>query len=175
VGFVSADTEGLASASAWVVVASATFFAGAGVNAFVVSMTASSTLAILVLLGVVAGAFVTFGSSASAGGLRIFGSITVFSNYGSLATPSLASADPTIGTFGTAVDPLALRMAGAACSTSAAEEVPSPNLGTTVVSIYRGRWVKTIIFLPFGTAVMAEAAIFLFFLCLREGSSNQGI
>jgi hypothetical protein len=37
----------------------------------VVSITASSTLAILLLLGVVAGAFVTFGNSASAGGLRI--------------------------------------------------------------------------------------------------------
>jgi hypothetical protein len=117
----------------------------------------------------VAGAFVTFGNSASAGGLRIFGSITVFSNFGSLAASSLASADPTIGTFGTTIDPSALRVAGAACFTLAAEEVPSPNSGTTAVSIYRGRWVKTFIFLPFDTAVMAEAAIFLFFPCLREG------
>jgi hypothetical protein len=31
-----------------------------------------------------------------------------------------------------------------------------------VVSIYRGRCVKTFIFLPFGTAVAAEAAVFLF-------------
>jgi hypothetical protein len=36
----------------------------------VVSMIASSTLAILLLLGVAAGAFCTFGNSAFAGGLR---------------------------------------------------------------------------------------------------------
>jgi hypothetical protein len=86
------------------VAASTTFFVGAGVKAFLVSMIASSTLAILLLLGVVAGAFVTFGNS----GLRIFSIITVFSNSDSLATSSLALAGPTIGTFGTTIDPLAL-------------------------------------------------------------------
>jgi hypothetical protein len=172
-GFVSVGTEGPASASAWAVAASATFFVGAGVNAFVVSMTASSTLAILLLLGVVAGAFITFGNSASTGGL--FGNTIVFYNSGSLATPSLASADPTIGTVGTTVDPSALRTAGAACSASAAEEVPSPNSGTIVVSIYRGRCVRTLIFFPFGTAEMAKATVFLFFPAFARGSSNQGI
>jgi hypothetical protein len=74
----------------------------------VVSMTASSMLAILLLLGVVAGAFVTFGKSASAGGLKNFSIITVFSNFGFLAGSSLASAGPTVGTFGTTIDPSAL-------------------------------------------------------------------
>jgi hypothetical protein len=72
------------------VAASATFFEGAGVKTFVVSMTASSTLAILLLLGVVAGAFFTFGNSTFADGLRAFGIIIVFSNSGSLAVSSLA-------------------------------------------------------------------------------------
>jgi hypothetical protein len=141
----------------------------------VVSMTVSSTLAILLLLGVVAGAFVTFGNSASIDGLIIFGIITVSSNSGSLAASSLASTGLTIGTFGTTIDPSALRVAGEACFASAVEEVYSPNSGTTVVSIYRGRWVKTFIFLPFGTTVVAEAAVFLFFLSFSRGSSNQDI
>jgi hypothetical protein len=71
-------------------------------------MTASSTLAILLLLGVVAGAFVIFDNSASAGGLKIFGIITVFSNSGSLAVSSLASASPTVDIFGTTIDPSVL-------------------------------------------------------------------
>jgi hypothetical protein len=96
-------------------------------------------------LGFVAGAFVTFSSSASAGGLRIFGNITVFSNSVSLATLSLASADPTIGTSDTLVDSSVLRAAGAAGSASAAEDVSSPNFGTVAVSIYLGLWVKTLI------------------------------
>jgi hypothetical protein len=156
-------TEGPGSASAWTVTASASFFVGAGVKIFVVSMTVSSTLAILLLLGVVAGAFVTFGKSAPAGALKIFGIITVFSNFGFLDASSLASAGPAIGTYGTTIDPLALQAVGAACFALAVEEVPSLNSGTTTVSIYRGRCVKTLIFLPFGTAVVAEAIIFFFF------------
>jgi hypothetical protein len=58
------------------------FLVGAGLKAFVVTMTASSTLAILLLLGVAAGAFCNFGNSAFAGGLRISGIFTVFSNFG---------------------------------------------------------------------------------------------
>jgi hypothetical protein len=87
----------------------------------------------------------------------------------------LALADPTICTFGTTIDPSALRATGAACFASAAEKVPSPNSGTTVVSIYHGRWVKTFIFLPFGIAVVAEVAVFLFFFAFARGSSNQDI
>jgi hypothetical protein len=48
--------------------ASAIFFVGAGLKAFVVSSTASSTLAILLLLGVAVEAFCTLGS---VGGLRL--------------------------------------------------------------------------------------------------------
>jgi hypothetical protein len=65
-------TEGPVSASAWVVTASTTFLIGAEVKAFVVSMTASSTLAILLLLGVAAGTFGTFGNSASDSVITIF-------------------------------------------------------------------------------------------------------
>jgi hypothetical protein len=46
-------------------VVSATFFVAAGLKTFVVSSTASSTLAILLFLGVAAEAFCTFGSVAS--------------------------------------------------------------------------------------------------------------
>jgi hypothetical protein len=148
-------TEGPASVSARAVIVSATFFAGTRVNALVVSMTASSTLAILLLLGVVAGAFATFGNSASAGGLKISGSAIAFPSYGSLAASSLASA---AGTFGNSV-----------CYASAVEDIPSLSFGTLAVSMYLGRCVKTLIFLPFGKTEMAEAAVFLFFPCFREG------
>jgi hypothetical protein len=90
--------------------ASATFYAGAGVNAFVVSMTASNTLAILLLLGVVARAFATFGNSASAGGLKISSGIIVSSSSGFLTAFSLASATfsgisivSVVGTFGKSI------------------------------------------------------------------------
>jgi hypothetical protein len=49
------------------------------------------------------------------------------------------------------------------------EDVPSSNFGTVAVSIYLGRWVKTLIFLPFGTTEMAEGVVFLFFPCFHEG------
>jgi hypothetical protein len=58
---------------------------------------------------------------------------------------------------------------GAAYFASIAKYVSSPNLSTVVVSIYLGRRVKTLIFLPFGITVMAEVAAFLFFPCFREG------
>jgi hypothetical protein len=77
-------TEGLALVSTRTVAASAVSLAGAGVNALVVSRTASSTLAILLLLGVTAGAFDTFGNSSSVGGLKIFGSPTVSLSSGSV-------------------------------------------------------------------------------------------
>jgi hypothetical protein len=105
----------------------------------VVSITASSTLAILLLLGVAAGAFCTFGNSAYAGGLRISGIFTDFSTFGSSAVSSLALAGLTVGTFGTTIDSSALCTMGAACFAWAVEEVPSPNSGTTVGSIYHGR------------------------------------
>jgi hypothetical protein len=85
-------TEGPASTSAQAVAASTTFFAGAGVNALVDSMTASSTLVILLLLRVITGAFDIFGNSGFAGGLKIFGSPTVSPIFGTVAIFSLASA-----------------------------------------------------------------------------------
>jgi hypothetical protein len=88
------------------VAASTVSLAGAGVDALVDSRTASSTLAILLLLGVIARAFDTFGNSGSAGGLKIFGSPTVSPSSSSLAAFPLASApcfgistDPVAGTF----------------------------------------------------------------------------
>src|SRR5688572_1669941 len=76
--FVLMGTEGPTSGSAWTLTTSAIFLVGAGLKAFVVSMTASSMLAILLLLGVATEAFCTFGNFASAGGLRISGIFIVF-------------------------------------------------------------------------------------------------
>jgi hypothetical protein len=139
-------------------------------------MTASSTLAILLLLGVIAGAFDTFGNSGSGSRLKIFCGPAVSSQSGSLTTFPLASAvffgasaDPVAGTFGTSTDSSTLWLAGADCPGSAMEDVPSPSFDTVAVSIYLGRCVKTLIFLPFGTTKIAEAAVFLFFPCFREG------
>jgi hypothetical protein len=153
-GSVSVGTEGPPSVSAQAVAASAIFFAGAGVNALVDSMTASNTLAILLLLGVIAEAFDTFGNSGSAGWLKIFGSPTVFPSYGSMAAFSLASAPcfgvstgPAAGTFSNSVSS-SLGMAGAGCSASAVEDVPSPSFGTVAISMYLSRCVKTLIFFP---------------------------
>jgi hypothetical protein len=110
-GSVSMGTEGPASGSARAVAASAVSFAGEGVDALVDSMTASSTLAILLLLGVIAGAFETFGNSGFGGGLKIFGSPTVSSRSGSSVAFPLASgacfgasADSVAGTFGTSAN-----------------------------------------------------------------------
>lgn len=174
-GSASAGAEGPASVSARTATTLAAIFIGVGVGALVVSMTTSSTLAILLLLGVVAGALATFGNSVSTGGLKISGSTIVSSNSGFLVAPSLASTGSTIDTFSTIVDSSALRAAGASCSASVAEDVSSSNFSTMVVSIYLGRWVKTLIFLPFGTAGMAEVAVFLFFPAFARDSNNQDI
>jgi hypothetical protein len=61
-----------------------------------------------------------------------------------------------------------LESAGAGYPGSAVEDVPSASFGTVAVSMYLGRCVKTLIFLPFGAAEMAELAAFLFFPCYRE-------
>jgi hypothetical protein len=96
-------------------------FAGAGVNALVDSMTASNTLAILLLLGVIAGVFDTFDNSNSDGGLKIFGGPVVSSRSSSSAVFPLASAaclgasaDLIAGTFGISADS-PLEPAGAGC------------------------------------------------------------
>jgi hypothetical protein len=121
-------------------------------------MTAAITLVILLLLGVVAGTFVTFGNFSSAGGLKIYGSTIVVSSSGFLAASSLASAGFAIGTFDNSI--------GLATTV---EDAPSSNFGTMAVSMYLGRCVKTLIFLPFSTVEMAESAVFLFFPCFHEG------
>jgi hypothetical protein len=72
-----------------------------------------------------------------------------------------ASADPVAGTFGAS--------AGLGHHGSAVEDVPSASFDTVVILMYRGRCVKTLIFLPFGAADMAEIAIFLFFPWFHEG------
>jgi hypothetical protein len=135
-------------------------------------MTASSTLAILLLLGVIARVFATFGNSSS-------DCPAVSSRSGfSVVFPSTSavcfstSADPVAETFGTTVDSLALRPAGVSCSASTMEDVPSPNLGTVAVSMYLCRWVKTLIFLHFGTTEMAEATIFIFFPAFAKGKCS---
>jgi hypothetical protein len=133
-------------------------------------MTASSTLAILLLLGVFAGAFATFGNSASPGGLKISGSAIAFPRSGSLATSSLASAP----CFGVLTGPAAGTFGDSICSASAVEDIPSLSFGTMAVSMYFGRCVKTLISLPFGTTEMAEATIFLFFPCFREVRCSPG-
>jgi hypothetical protein len=89
-------TEGPASTSARVVAASAASFAEARVGALVESKIVSSTLPILLLLGVIAGALDTFCNSGSGGRLRIFGSPVDSSSSGSLTVFSLAS----LGRFG---------------------------------------------------------------------------
>jgi hypothetical protein len=68
----------------------------AGVDTLIDSMTAFSTLAILLLLGVIAEILDTFGNSGSGGGLSIFGSPVGSSSSGSSTDFSLASA----GRFG---------------------------------------------------------------------------
>jgi F0F1-type ATP synthase assembly protein I len=55
----------------------------AGVHTLVDSMAASNTLAILLLLGVIAGILDTFGNSGSSSELRIFGSPADSSSSGS--------------------------------------------------------------------------------------------
>jgi hypothetical protein len=167
-------TGGLASSSARAIAASAVSFAGVGVVALVDSRTASSTLANLLLLGVIVGAFDTFGNSGSTSELKIFGSPAVSPSSGSSTVFPLASTacfgasiDPVAGTFGTSADS-SLELAGAGCLGSVVD-VSSASFGTVAVSMYLGRCVKTLIFLPFGAAEMAEVAVFLFFPCFREG------
>jgi hypothetical protein len=55
------------------------------------------------------------------------------------------------------------------CPSSAVEGVLSTSFGTLAVSMYLGRCVNTLIFLPFGATEMAEVAVFLFFPCFHEG------
>jgi hypothetical protein len=167
-------TEGPTSTSPRVVVASAASFAEAGVDALVDSKTAFSMLAILLLLGVIAGALDTFGNSGSGSGLKIFCSPAGSSSSGSsaafLASAGCfgASADSFAGTFDTSANsPLA--PVGVGYFGSVVEEAPSVSFDTLAVSMFLGRCVKTLIFLPFGVVEITEVAAFLFFPYFREG------
>jgi hypothetical protein len=154
--------------------------AEAGVSTFVDSMTASNTLAILLLFGVAVGIFVIFGSSVSCDGLRIFGCPTDLLGFSFLAVFSVSlvrfgtsvvlvfSCTIITDGFGTSTNP-PLASAGAGNSGSTAEEGPSVSFGTLAASMYLGRCVKTLIFFPFGVADMLEVAAFVFFPYFREG------
>jgi hypothetical protein len=93
-GLASAGvSEGLASVGVWAMLASAVSLkslacvprasAEAGVDVFTDSITASSTLAILLFLGVAAGMLDGFGSSVAHGGLNAFSCYAIFSSFGS--------------------------------------------------------------------------------------------
>jgi hypothetical protein len=112
-----------------------TFFAEAGLSAFVVSSTASSTLAILLLLGVATEVFCTFGEPSAPSGLRISGIFVTFFTYGSLVLLSLALAGSTVAIFGTTLGSTALCIIETLSFALAAEEVPSPNSGITASSM----------------------------------------
>jgi hypothetical protein len=152
-GFVSAGTVGLASVSAWVIVAStyiclisalgcvlqasATFPVGAGLMESVVSNTSYTFIIILLLLGVVAELFCAFSAVASIEGLKIHG-IFVTSSVFDLSVLSLitfVSTSSTEGTFGIIAGSSVLCMGGTVSLDSAAEEASPPNSGTTAGSM----------------------------------------
>jgi hypothetical protein len=176
-------TEGPTSTSTRAIAASAASFVEAGVGALVDSKTTSNTLTILLLLGVVTGTLDTFGNSGSGSGLKIFGSPVGFSNSGSSTVFSAsagrfgAPADSALSypiTFETLADS-PLELTGVRYPGSAVEDVPSASFDTLVVSMYLGRCVKTLIFLPFGATEMAEVAAFLFFPSFPRDSNSLGI
>jgi hypothetical protein len=96
----------------------------AGVDVFTDSITSSSTLAILLFLGVAAGMLDGFGSSIAHGGHSAFNGSTVFSSFGSLVTFVLA-------------------LAGIERLGSVIRVAPSLSFGTSTVSMRLGRRVKT--------------------------------
>jgi hypothetical protein len=123
--------------------------AEAGVNAFVDSITASSTLAILLLFGITEAIFAIFGTSVPPNGLETFNCSVAIFDFGSSAGSILASV-----------------IAGSL--DSRAEDL-STGLGSSAVSSRLGQCVKTLTFFGFGVLEIAEAATLLFFPCFREG------
>jgi hypothetical protein len=122
--------------------------AEAGVDVFTDSITASSTLAILLFLGVAAGMFDGFGSSVAHGGLSAFNCSVIFSSFGSSVTFVLASTG--IERLGSVI--------GAA---------PSISFGMSAVSMCLGRRVKTLTFFDLDTLEVVEVAAFIVFPCFR--------
>jgi hypothetical protein len=86
-------------------------------------------------LGVAAGVFCTFGSFASVGGLRIFGTFIISSTFAFSTLPTLALTDSAMGIFGVTVASLVLYAIEAVFVASAAKEDPALNSGTTAGSI----------------------------------------
>jgi hypothetical protein len=130
-------SEGLASAVVCTMSASSDFYetlpsvlgasTEAGVDVFTDSITASSMLAILLFLGVVAGMLDGFCSSIVHGGLNAFNCSVAFSSFGSSAGFVLASTDTE--RLGSAI--------GVA---------PSISFVTSVVSMRLGQRLKTLTF-----------------------------
>jgi hypothetical protein len=121
-----------------------------GVDVFIDSITASSTLAILLFLGVVVGMLDGFDSFVVHGGLSAFNCSAAFSSFGSSAGFVLASTDTE--RHGSAI--------GVA---------PSISFGTLAVSMRLGRHVKTLTFFDLDTLEVVEVAAFLFSPCFHEG------
>jgi hypothetical protein len=117
---------------------------------FADSITTSSTLAILLFLGVAAGMLDGFGSFVVHGGLSAFNSSAVFSSFGSSIGFVLAST-------------------GKKRPGSMIGATPSLNFDTSVVSMRLGRCVKTLTFFDLDTLEVTKVAAFLFFPCFREG------
>jgi hypothetical protein len=163
-GCTSAGAEGPASKVACAIPASSNFFkaspsvsdAEAGVYTFTYSMTASSTLAILLLLRVAAGIFDALGSSVSRNGLKAFGCSDVVFSSGSSTDSVPASA-------------------GAERHGSDMEEDPSIGLSTLAVSMRLGRCVKTLTFFGFAMLEIAEQQSFFSFLAFTKDNNNPGI
>jgi hypothetical protein len=117
----------------------------AGIGTFVDSMTASSTLAILLLFGVTAGIFYASADFLNSGSLDVF--VIASAGHFSTSVVSAFGCSAAVFGFGTLADsPLA--SAGAGNSGSIAEEEPSASFGTLAISMYLGRCVKTLIFFP---------------------------
>jgi hypothetical protein len=116
----------------------------AGVDVFTDSITASSTLAILLFLGVATGMFDGFVSSVVHGGLSACNGSVVFSSFGSSVEFVLAST-------------------GIERPGSVTKATLSLSFGTSVVSIHLGRCVKTLTFFDLDTLEVDEVVTFLFF------------
>jgi hypothetical protein len=146
-------SEGLASVSVWIIVAStsacfvsashcasealAIFLEGAGFKVFAVSNTTSYTFAILLLLVVVAELFCVFGIIASVEGLKISGIFVISSvfDFSALSLSTFVSTSSTEGTFGIIAGSSVLCMGGTISLDSAAEEASPQNSGTTTGSM----------------------------------------
>jgi hypothetical protein len=124
--------------------------AEAGVDVFTDSITESSTLAIVLFLGVAAGMFDGFGSSVAYGGLSALNCSAIFSTFGSSVAFVLAS---------TSTERLGSEIGAA----------PSISFVMSAASMHLGRRVETLTFFDLDVLEVTKAATFLFFPWFREG------